>query len=113
MHCIKCGREIKEDQAFCEKCQEHMAQRPVKPDVVVQLPLRKDPVLKKHTPRKKVRTLEEQILRLKKRNRWLTAVVCLLTTLSLILAALSFHFLRQLDVKKFLGQNYSTAETVN
>lgn len=113
MNCMKCGRDISEDQAFCPKCLELMARYPVKPNVVVQLPVRKEIPQKKAQPRKKVRTPEEQILRLKRKNRWLTGIVCLLLVGCLVLSALSIDVLRKLDVQKFLGQNYSTAETVN
>ena len=113
MHCMKCGREIGEDQVFCDKCLELMGQNPVKPDVVVQLPLRKDPSMKKHPPRKKVLAPEEQVQLLKRKTRWLTAITCLLLCLSILLAAMSYYLMRQLDVTKLLGQNYSTSEAAN
>jgi len=111
MNCMKCGREIGDDQVFCPKCLELMDQHPVKPDVVVKLPLRTEAPSKKHPPRKKALTPEEQLLRLKRKNRWLTGWVCLLLILVVILTYISVDFFRQLDVQKFLGQNYSTAET--
>ncbi|MBR4289360.1 MAG: zinc ribbon domain-containing protein [Oscillospiraceae bacterium] len=113
MNCMKCGREISDGQAFCPGCLERMAQCPVKPDVVVQLPRRQEELPKKPQPRKKMRTPEEQIQRLKRKNRWLTAIACLLLASTLALGFLSIDFFRQLDVQKFLGQNYSTVETVN
>lgn len=113
MNCMKCGREIGEDQVFCGKCQELMVQHPVKPDVVVKLPARQEAYPKKAQPRKKARTPEEQIVRLKRRNRWLTAIVCLLLIVFTVLAFLSVDFFRQLDVQRFLGQNYSTVETID
>ena len=112
MNCMKCGREIGEDQVFCPKCLELMDLHPVKPDVVVKLPLRMEAPSKKYMPRKKALTPEEQILRLKRRIRWLTGWICLLLLLVAILTYISVDFFRQLDVQKFLGQNYSTAETV-
>lgn len=112
MNCIKCGREIKEDQAFCPKCLELMEAYPVKADIVIKLPARRDPSIKKVQPRKKVHTPEEQVLLLKKRNRWLLAAVCLLLAVSITLTLLSIDFFRQLDVQRLLGQNYSTVETV-
>lgn len=113
MNCMKCGREIGEDQAFCPKCLALMAACPVKPDVMVQLPMRQDNQQKKPQSRKKVRTPEEQVLHLKRKNRWLTAAVCLLLAATMALAYLSIDFFRQLDVQKFLGKNYSTVETLN
>ena len=52
MNCMKCGREIGDDQAFCSGCLELMAQHPVKPDVVVNLPLHREAPVKKAPPRK-------------------------------------------------------------
>jgi len=113
MNCIKCGREISGDQVFCPKCLELMEQHPVKPDVVVQLPQRKEMPPKKVQSRKKALTPEEQLLRLKKKSRWQTAIICLLLVISMMLGLLSADVIRRLDVQKFLGQNYSTVETTN
>ena len=113
MNCMKCGRDVNNDQVFCSKCLELMEQRPVKPDVVVKLPVRHEGPLKKPQPRKKTRTPEEQIQRLRRKNRWLTAIICLLLAVTIALGYLSADFFHQLDVQKFLGQNYSTAEPAN
>lgn len=113
MNCMKCGREINEDQAFCPACLHLMEQYPVKPDVVVSLPLRRDFPVKKAPPRKKAPTAEEQAVRLKRKNRSLVVLVCLLLAVTLSLGFLSIAVLRQLDMQRFLGQNYSTAETTN
>ena len=112
MNCMKCGREIGEDQVFCAKCLEAMDQYPVNPEVVVKLPLRTDLPVKKYQPRKKPLSQEEQILRLKQKTRRLTVSVCVLLALVIILTFLSIDFFRPLDVQKFLGKNYSTVETM-
>lgn len=113
MNCMKCGREIQEDQVFCPKCLELMAQSPVKPDVVIKLPRRQDAQVKKTAPRKKVPTAEEQVLRLKRKNRFLTAALCLLAVVCLVFVSLCIDYFRQMDVQKLLGQNYSTVETTD
>lgn len=113
MYCIKCGREYDSDHAFCPRCLEQMEKSPVKPNVVIKLPSRPDPSLKKPVPRKRVRTPEEQIHRLKKVNMGLIIALCVMTLLASILALLSIDFFRQLDVQRFLGQNYSTVETMD
>ena len=110
MNCMKCGREVGQDQVFCAKCLEVMERDPVNPDVVVMLPVRSVAPVKKHSPRKKSLTPEEQIFQLKRRNRWLTVAVCLLLFLAVVLTIISIDVFRQLDVQKFLGQNYSTVE---
>lgn len=112
MNCMKCGREIGDDHAFCSGCLELMAQYPVKPDVVVNLPLHREVPVKKAPPRKKAPAAEEQIARLRRRNRRLVFLVCLLLVVSLLLGFLSAEALRRLDVQRLLGRNYSTAETV-
>ena len=113
MNCMKCGREFNDDQAFCPECLEKMAQNPVKPDTIINLPNRTDPALRKAASRKRTRTPEEQLLRLKKINNRLIIGLCLMTIVATILAFLSIDFFRQLDVQRFLGKNYSTVETVD
>ncbi len=112
MNCMKCGREIAENEVFCPKCLESMEQCPVKPDVVVQLPNRQDDQIKRITHRKKTRTPEEQIQRLRRKNRHLALIAALLLVACAFLTFLSIDFFKQLDVQRFLGQNYSTAETI-
>lgn len=112
MNCMKCGREIDETQAFCAGCLEEMEKYPVKPDVVVKLPNRQLLTQKKVFPHKRTRTPEEQIARLKKRNRRLTVALCLLILITGLLAFLSIDVIQQLDVQRFIGQNYSSAETL-
>lgn len=110
MHCMKCGREIGADQVFCNACLKLMEQHPVKPDVVVQLPQRRVPVQKKHAPRKRIRSVEEQLSRAKRTNRWLVSVVSFLILFSMALGGMSLYLLRQLNIQKSIGQNYSTIE---
>ena len=57
MNCMKCGREIREEQVFCPKCLELMEQHPIKTDIAVQIPRRPEAPAKKTQPRKKVRTV--------------------------------------------------------
>ena len=113
MNCMKCGREFEGDQAFCPKCLELMAQRPVKSDIVIKLPNRRDTAAKKAAPRKRIRTAEDQIRRLKRINTRLVIALCLMTLVAGLLASLSIDFFRQLDVQRLLGQNYSTMETTS
>ena len=113
MNCMKCGREVGEDQVFCPQCLALMEKHPVKPDVVIQLPQRKEVAPKKAQPRKKMLSAEEQISRLKRRGRWMFAGICLLLVVNTLLTLLCIDYFRQLDVQKLLGQNYSTVETVS
>ena len=113
MNCIKCGREFENDQAFCPRCLEQMARNPVRPDVIIKLPNRSAASQKKLVPRKRARTPEEQIHRLKKTNTRLIIALCAVSLITGMLAFLSIDFLKQLDVQRFLGQNYSIAETID
>ena len=110
MHCMKCGRDISDDQVFCNACLELMAQHPVKADVVVQLPQRRAPVQKKYTSRRRIRSVDEQLLRTKRTNRWLIGIVSLLVLFSIATSAMSLYLVRQLDAQKSIGQNDSTIE---
>lgn len=109
MNCMKCGREIGEDQVFCNICLEDMEKHPVKPGIAVQLPNRKDsPAVRKSvTKRRQMPNPEERIKKLKKRIRGLT-VLWLITLL--LLAATAYptvQFVRD-HFSLRPGQNYTT-----
>ena len=40
MYCMKCGKEVKENQVFCDACLVIMEKYPVKPGTHIQLPHR-------------------------------------------------------------------------
>ena len=85
MKCMKCGREMESDQAFCPDCLLEMEKYPVKPDVHVHLPVRpKVQAARKQALRRKNFSPEEQIRRLKKRVMILTGA--LIVTLALLFA---------------------------
>lgn len=109
MNCMKCGREIEEDQVFCAQCLEDMAQYPVKPGIAILLPHRKEtPVLKKIYPkRRQPPTQEEQIHRLKKRVRlfvllWILTLALLAAT---VYPTIQYFFGEDMPLP---GQNYTT-----
>ena len=112
MNCLKCGRKLEGEHAFCPKCLEQMAACPVRSDIVIKLPNRQESVQKKPNPRKKVRTPEEQVQHLKKMNARLVIALCLMGVVAALLVFLSIDYIQQLDVQRFLGQNYSTVETI-
>ena len=47
MNCMKCGRETRGEDVFCQDCLTEMKKYPVDPGTVVLLPRRKDPSAKK------------------------------------------------------------------
>lgn len=104
MRCLKCGREIKDTQVFCEGCQGSMEHYPVKPGTPIQLPHRQTPpvVKKKPSKRKKALKPEEQIPRLRHTIRLLT-VALIGAIIAFALAALAtLYLLEQRD-----GRNVS------
>jgi len=110
MNCMKCGVEVQGDAAFCEKCLAEMEKYPVRPNTVVQIPHRPATVKKvhqRHVPP------EEQVAALRKRCRRLTAWLIVAWLMIIGLAATLGITTYELDVQRWLGQNYSTAETVD
>lgn len=110
MNCMKCGRELKEKQAFCERCLAEMEKYPVRPNTVVQIPNR-PPVVKKVHQRHI--TPEERLAALRRRCRRLTVGLAVAWLLIAALATTVGIAVYELDFQRLLGQNYSTAETVD
>ena len=115
MNCMKCGREIGEDQAFCDICLAEMENYPVNPGIAIHIPPHTEEEEPKRAParRKPVLSPSEQVLRLKKkllRTRVALAVVLLLCG---GLCFLIRWIAGEMDFRPVLGQNYSTAETVD
>lgn len=114
MNCVKCGREIEESRVFCDVCLEEMEKYPVKPGTVVHIPKRSavEDEKKMSSRRKPMLTEEEQIRRMKKKLLWLRLTVA---TLLILCGALTFVLgkaVTKLDVRRIIGQNYSTAESI-
>lgn len=107
MFCIKCGREIGENQVFCDDCLAVMAKYPIKPGTTVLLPKRREiPLVKRAVPRRKTVTPEEQIRKLRRSLR--TMIVIWVVTFLLFCAALYPAVLYILEENHFsMGQNYS------
>ena len=110
MHCMKCGRQIAEDQSFCTGCLEVMDKYPVNPNATVTIPQR--PAVtpaKKRTRKARDIKPEEQIRRLR------LAVKCLIAALVVTLAAvflmtgMLLHLMDQQEQKPDIGQNYGSA----
>ena len=79
MSCMRCGKETKEDQAFCDECLEEMEQYPIKPGTPIQLPLREDkPPVKRARFRLAESKWKDKIFLLKYIIVWLVIVIVLL-----------------------------------
>ena len=113
MNCVKCGREIGEDQVFCGQCLDEMEKYPVKPGTAVHIPTRAPrEEVKKQPKRKLALSPSEQIQRLQKKVRILRLALALML---LICAGLCFVIGRtvmELDFQRLLGQNYRTEQMI-
>ena len=94
MYCLKCGKDTKGEQVFCNSCLDVMDAYPVKSDTPIQLPKRNapQPSSKKSSQRKKAIPAEEQIQNLKATNRRLSLVIlCLILALGICASAFAYH----------------------
>lgn len=107
MNCMRCGREIPEDQVFCADCLEEMKKYPVKPDIPVRIPRRPDPALTRPL-RKKGPSEEEQIRTLKKQVRVLMWLLILAFIVIIVLTIPAIRDLVEDSIKLLPGQNYSS-----
>ena len=108
MNCMKCGRETKNEQVFCQDCLRIMQKYPVRPGTVVLLPRRRETVVKKVVKRHTIAP-EEQIKALRKQLAilWIVLVVCLAAIVLMINPTLHYA----LDKHVEIGQNYSSVTT--
>ena len=108
MNCMKCGRETKNEQVFCQDCLRVMQRYPVESGTVVFLPRRRDPVVKK-TVKRTVISQDEQIRMLRKQLGilWIVLAICIAAIVLMIKPTL--HYV--LDEHVEIGQNYSTVTT--
>ena len=102
MSCMKCGKEVSEDQVFCPECLAEMDRYPVKPGTPVLLPHR-EPIAaqRKRRPLKRVRKPEEQLAALRKSVRLLCLILFLLLAIAAVSVFLNFKLLGG-DVAKIL-----------
>ena len=113
MNCMKCGRELNEDGVFCAECLAEMENYPVKPDVVVQLPRRKqNPTVKKPAPRRKTyHTPEEQVKNLRKLALRLSLALVISVALLVATGYFAVVHLLESDTVVLPGQNYSSVDS--
>ena len=111
--CMKCGRELKSGQVFCDGCLADMEKHPVKPGVVVLLPDHKAAAQRAAVRRKYSNVSpEEQISRLKGRVKRLRIALVLVSLLAVAAGLLMFfHWRSSNDTSLLPGQNYSSEKT--
>ena len=110
MQCMKCGRDLDDGQVFCGFCREDMEKYPVKPGTVVLLPQYVQYNQPKRAPVRIV-THEEQIKRLKKRNRTLAYLFALALTCAISFGMLALYLFAEYEDKFLPGQNYTVVES--
>ena len=113
MHCMKCGKETKGVQAFCDSCLAIMSTKPVRPDAVVQLPVRPAAQVKKPAPRRRPPTAEEQLVRLRGALKWMSLVMTCLVLALVVTVSLLLQSEPVTQPEHDIGQNYTTVDTVN
>ena len=112
MNCTKCGRETAEDAVFCKKCLAVMAQYPVKPGTVIQLPQRKA-LTKKPASRKKLLPPEELVISQRKTIKWLWVMLIATFLLLFLSVSLLFQNTQKQESTSTIGQNYRTRDTTD
>ena len=114
MHCMKCGKEILEKQAFCDQCLEVMEQHPINPGTKVWLPSRPAPVnTKKSAPRRRVLPIEEKLARSKKAIQWLSIALAIVIFALVMTTSILVDSLQSSDNNSIIGQNYNTVDALN
>lgn len=118
MNCLKCGERIEHNQVFCPNCLAEMEQYPVRPDIVVQIPMEQKskpkPAPQNAVHRQSMEEVEAKCRKLKKTNHVLLAVCVILMAATLVLSAMTFNLLDRWGFIVKLGQNYTTiSETIS
>ena len=111
MNCVKCGREIPEDQVFCEHCLAEMKWYPVNPDTAIHIPARpqEEEIVKKPVKRKHIPTAEELLLKTRKKLRRNRIAVAMLLLICGVLSFVVGQMVLELDFQRLVGQNYKFA----
>ena len=107
MHCMKCGQDTGGSEVFCRDCLAEMEKYPVKPGAPVYIPSRAN--IPRKAPRHPVIDPEEQIRRLQRRIRRLTAgLIAALIALALAGGAILYLY-EQPDNPFSIGQDYNVS----
>lgn len=106
MACLRCGREMATEGAFCQECQADMSRYPVPPGTPVILPKRRTASQPRRGGKRRSPSLEDQIKVLRRRVRVLAALVLLLLITSVVLAFPAWKQLTGSHLRP--GQNYSS-----
>lgn len=111
-NCMKCGKELSTTKAFCEECLEIMEKYPVPSGT--PLVIHRRSAIPKKAPVKKKLSPEEQVVKLRRLIKRLTA---LLIVFAIIISIGVIWLIREIkepgrDPETTKGQNYSTQPIV-
>lgn len=110
MNCMKCGKELKVEGVFCPECLAEMEKYPVKPNITIQLPIRRaTPTSRKKSRRQRYVKVEDQIRHLKKVRNWLIGILIFLIVSFSAAVAVTLHMMYS-EEGFGIGQNYSTID---
>ena len=112
MYCLKCGRDTKLPDVFCQECIDDMATCPVRSDVVINLPYRPEPTIEKKS-RKKRKSTGEQLHSLRRLILWLCLFIVVLTSAVCMLTYWLLALQNEQPAAPPPGQNYSTLDPLN
>lgn len=89
MKCLRCGKDVAEEQVFCPECLADMQAHPVNPNTPVLLPDRKNREnIKRESFQVAASVWEKQVSRLKNKIGWLIFFIILLLLLLILAVAM-------------------------
>ena len=108
MYCLKCGREVEDQQVYCAGCLEIMDRYPVKPGTPVQLPKKNPIAAQKKQNRRNAPSMEDQLRHLR---RIVKTLVLLLLAVSLVAGYFIYQYFQpeQVSDEPSPGQSWSVA----
>lgn len=110
MNCLKCGRDIAEDEVFCVDCRLEAQRYPIEPNTVVFLPSPKKQETARKSSRRRALSTEEQFKSYRRRLSLMTAALVVAIG---VIVALSFPAVSYLTRDYYAkGQNYTSMTTV-
>ena len=114
VRCMKCGREIGDQQVFCEDCLAEMEKHPVKANATVHLPPRTEVPAPKKKPRKHRELKPEELLRQQRLIiRFLCAALAVSVAAFVLTAVMLLKLIEERDAAPSIGQNYGTVTQSN
>ena len=108
MNCMKCGRETKGKQVFCEECLADMEKYPIEPGTPVQIPVRPDAQNYRPVSRRRKKSAEERLKRSRKAIAWLAGTVAVLVLVIALGACSLARMIAYRREQENIGKNYST-----